>query len=230
VVRGQDVMIGEQEAKMAVLLVVQRGERTSVCTGVAINSQTILTAAHCVYGAKPPNVQVRFMIDGNSPTEKESVRQVKQLTIHENYDGSPQSYSDLALVKLVAAVPENYSVLELCDNVNEIADDHVLLVGYGITDELSKDSMRLRRTTKSFKQDLHMKDRFIGIEQTNEAGGFCRGDSGAPVIVKVGNAQKIIGINSFTIGTEPNTECHTASVAMSIPYFAKWIRDNSQLL
>jgi secreted trypsin-like serine protease len=109
-------------------------------------------------------------------------------------------------------------------------NDDVLLIGYGITSENKKDSMQLRRTTKSFKNDIHVKESFLGIDQKTKTGGFCRGDSGAPVFVNVHSVKKLYGINSFTVGVEENKECHTASVAMLVPYFSTWIQTNAARL
>jgi secreted trypsin-like serine protease len=101
------------------------------------------------------------------------------------------------------------------------------MLGYGITDEQKQDSLVLRTTKKSYKADSFVKESLIGFNQTNKTGGFCRGDSGAPIYVTSGGALKVIGVNSFNVGKEKNKECHTASFGMYTPYFKSWILSQS---
>ena len=217
VVGGQEVAATDPVSKLAVLLFIARDEKSSVCTGVVIQPNIILTAAHCVYKTKPDSVRAVFAKE----------LRAKEIVIHENYDGTQKSESDIALVKLAGSVPADYQPVVLIDDGGKATDDEALFIGFGITDENRKDAMKLRKITKSVKQDLHMKGKTIGVEQRSGKGGFCRGDSGAPIFVNQQKTKVLLGINSVNVGLENGKECHTASVAISVAHFQRWIREKS---
>lgn len=227
IVNGRTVQIEEAISKEAVLLITQRNGASSSCTGVPVAPRLILTAAHCVKGANPTSVTAVFHTDMKCATGYTREKTISSVTysIHQDYDGTPQGKADLALVKLSAPIPANYPVATVYDGKTKLSSDEVLMLGYGITDETLRDSLILRTTTKSFHKDAYVKDQLLLFKQDNKTGGFCRGDSGAPIYVTCGGVKKIVGINSFNIGKSKDKECHTASAAMYMPYFNQWIQN-----
>jgi secreted trypsin-like serine protease len=229
IVNGRDVAPGSQDSRLATLLLITRGSSLHACTAVLIQKRVLLTAAHCVQDLEPKNVRVVFKTNG-SPQEGPSDFKAEKLLIHEKYNGKPEGFSDLALVKIAADAPAAYEPVPLMTAKEKLTTDSVTLIGYGITSEEKKDSMILRETTKSFANDIHPKPGYFGIDQKTSGGGFCRGDSGAPIYAMVGGKRKLMGINSFTVGVEENKECHTASVAMPSSTFGDWIAKNAKKL
>lgn len=225
IVGGTEVKPTDPLALQAVLLIIERDAKTSSCTAVPLSSRILLTAAHCVAGAEPHRIKAVFRTDVNYPAEQESqwTARAERFVVHSEFTGTPQSKSDLALIKLVSKIPKLYRSASLYDGTSVLSGDQALMLGYGVTDETQKDSLQLRTTVKSFKNDSFVKDQLLGFKQSNAGGGFCRGDSGAPVYVQVGTQRQLIGINSFNVGIEKNKECHTASFAMYVPHFRSWI-------
>ncbi len=197
------------------LLMMEKNGGTSICTAVPIGTHLLLTAAHCVYQLKPEQLKVVFNENNHVPVEKYKV--------HESYDGTAASYSDLALLKLKSPLPADSKIVPTFDGKTTSFDDQLILTGYGITDEHAKDSLVLRMTSKSYKNDVFIKNSLIGFNQKNVTGGFCKGDSGAPIFVRQGSVIKLIGVNSFTAGAGEDLDCRTASFAMYIPHFRNWI-------
>ncbi len=74
------------------------------------------------------------------------------------------------------------------------------------------------------------KDKFLIVNQTSGSGGFCRGDSGAPLIGEIWGEPYIVGINSANVGIRPQTECQTLSIAMNTTDFTDWILRNKKNL
>jgi V8-like Glu-specific endopeptidase len=223
------VVPGSKESKLATLLLITRGSSLHACTAVLIQKRVLLTAAHCLQDVEPKHVRVVFKTNG-SPNEGPTDFKAAKLLIHEKYNGKPEGFSDLALVKIAADAPASYEPVPLMTAKEKITGDEITLIGYGITGEDKKDSMILRETKKSFASDIHPKEGYFGIDQKTMGGGFCRGDSGAPIYAMVGGERKLMGINSFTVGIEQNKECHTASVAMPSATFSSWISKNAKKL
>lgn len=228
IVNGTEVGAEDAEARSAVLLLITRGSSLHACTGVFVKPKVLFTAAHCVSGVEPRKIRVVFQTRGLAQVESVNDMNPSKIFVHEKYDGKPENYSDVALLMLPQSAPSGYETVALLGEKDKVDSDQVLLLGYGITGETKKDSMVLRKTTKSFKSDVHIKPAYFGIDQKSETGGFCRGDSGAPVFVDVGGKRRLFGINSFTVGLEKDRECHTASVGMASTHFKPWIEKNAK--
>jgi hypothetical protein len=61
-------------------------------------------------------------------------------------------------------------------------------------------------------------------------GGFCRGDSGGPIIGELWGEPYIMAVNSANVGIEDHKECQTLSIAMAAPEFSDWILRNQKSL
>ena len=171
IVGGQEVSRTDPTAKLAVLLLISRNSRLSTCTGVLIAKRVVLTAAHCVTNVEAQDVRILFRTRINEvPAGLETF--AEKIRIHEKFDGKANSFSDLALLRLKSEAPPQYAPVPLFENGEKMIGDFVLLVGYGITDEKQKDSLTLRKTIKSLKNDIHIKHTFLGIEQKTNTGGF----------------------------------------------------------
>lgn len=230
IVSGVSVDPTDTESNLAVLLLITRGSSLHACTAVFVKPKVLLTAAHCVVGVERQKVRIVFNKGGGNLSEKSDDLIPNKIVIHEKYQGQPEDFSDLALLKITEDVPTDYIPVKLYTDREKITSDEVLLLGHGITDEKLKDSMVLRKTKKSLIADLTLKGGYFGIDQKSPSGGFCRGDSGAPVFVQVKDERRLFGINSFTVGIEKDRECHTASVAMSASHFRAWIEKNAKSL
>lgn len=201
--------------------------KKSFCTAVPISSRNLLTAAHCIFGTSASSVQAVFYTRSGCPSggNRRLALQAQKLIPHQNFDGTPESLADLALIRLVRDIPADYPVATLLERETLPIDDDLELLGYGITDEFRQDGMRLRTLTKSYRKDALRKPPALYFNQSQGTGGFCRGDSGAPVFARLNGAKKLIAINSMNIGVEKNKECQTASAAMYIPHFSVWIKN-----
>lgn len=229
VVGGEPVGLGDPDQHLVTLLKIHRADRDSVCTGTLISDRVILTAAHCVQG--DPDVVAFFHSEDGCPLgqERELARFSKDIVIHPDFDGTPQSLADIALIKLGKPAPKEQMRVRPIGERDEPSSDSLTLIGFGITGETQADSQILRRVNKSYSRELSYKGRAIVVDQ--RAGtGFCRGDSGAPILAEMYLEPRVLGVNSANVGTAVNSECHTLSLSMDVRKFADWMRENDAKL
>lgn len=232
IVGGEVVGFGDPDQQLVVMIRSQREEHDEICTGTLISDRVILTAAHCVAGIQPDNIHPQFVTSNGCAVHqvREARADVIRTVIHKKFDGSPKSLADLALIYLADDAPADQQRLAVLESNLKPTSDKLLLIGYGITGETKKDSQTLRRIYKSLKNDITLRPPAVLVNQSNASGGFCRGDSGAPILAEVFGEPKIIAVNSANIGMKPNTECQTMSLAIDTKEFAPWIKQNQKTL
>ena len=163
----------------AIGLTVKKGEKSYICSAVAINRRVLVTAAHCL--DKCSNVKAYTGFDINSPEESYEVSQFK---IHPSYNRE-KSYIDYDVAKILLKRP-----LPIDTPIYQIAPVKSYFelnrVGFGGREEDNKRTVVTGLRDFQFNtQTIHMQDLFSHS-----------GDSGGPILQNIYGKLYLVAVHS----------------------------------
>lgn len=166
-----------------VVIEVTRPEGVFTSSGVAINRDTILTAAHCLYGEV---LRVRVTpASSYNPRGKFITAQTYEL--HPEYDPDYSNYQcDLAKIRLSSPLPESTNYYSVLKDDRDLTGNFVR-IGYGARNEKNTRTM----ITPVFK-DVQDPARILELHDMYSYSG----DSGGPVFLQQKGQLYLVAIHS----------------------------------
>jgi hypothetical protein len=207
------------------------GSGGTFCSGVAIASDLVLTAGHCVM---PGAIYKRVELDENGkPTLKDSVAVVQ----HPKFDikslFAHRATADFGLIKLkdpMAATP-----VPLALPRQRIAPGETFIVhGYGRSvrgDRNSAATLRAARliaTGHPGSLQLRLIDPATADKKPGLGG--CTGDSGSPVYLEDAGRLALIGVVSWATGPNNTDGCGGLTGVTPIEIYRDWIVETARKL
>ncbi len=173
----------------SLLIEVTRPNGIFMCTGVAINKNTVLTAAHCLEGEI---LKVRI---SNTPTydQEGSFLEVESFNLHPDYNSGKSNYhSDIAKIKLNGELPLGTKYFPIIKRDTEL-DGKILRLGFGARAEKNTRTLvnPLIKKIRSIDKTLELNDKFS-----------YSGDSGGPVFLQKQGQMFLVAIHS-TLSSGP---------------------------
>jgi hypothetical protein len=197
----------------------------SLCSGVAIAPDLVLTAAHCVL----ENGKYRLLaFEGR----RSAIRDVASVAPHPQFSPSADA-PDLALVKLVAQPAPKLTPAIFSDRrVPPSVGDRFIVAGFGVAVQGDrKTAGRLRAamlvaTDRPSSQQLSLVD----PRKLGEAAGLgvCNGDSGGPVFDADDHA--LVGIVSWSSRADGEPTCGFVSGIIPLARYRYWILETAAKL
>lgn len=186
------------------------------CTGIVVAQDIVLTAAHCVAGAR--EVIIAYEENGSH-----TLQRVKTKALNPGYVRGSNVSIDLALLKLDTNLPGRFSPVALeADGHPHSIGARRRVAGFGLAterDEASSGTLRSAGTVilpKIYPRFMRIGDQ-VDADLTDFA--VCTGDSGGPVL----DGQVLVGVVYGREKFGNATRCGTTAQAVRIAPQRGWI-------
>lgn len=170
-----------------------------LCTATIISPKVVLTAAHCVDPALAGTGLVYSVLTGNDltdkahPSPKLAVKETHfdPLFDHNNIlNGHDIAVAILETPTTITPMAWNSAPLDA-----SLKGQPARIVGYGLNDGLGQKGAGIKRMANVKLNDF---DELL-VKTGDLLHTICSGDSGGPVLMKIGGVEKVVGVNSFGI-------------------------------
>lgn len=167
----------------SVIIEVTRPEGLFTSSGVAINSTTILTAAHCLDGEV---LKVRIFIDSQY-NKNGTFWDVRSFELHPDYNVEKSNFkADLAKIKLTNPLPESINYFPISKSEMDFSGNLVRL-GFG-----ARSDKNIRTLVTPVLKRIRSLDKVLELNDMYSYSG----DSGGPVFLQKGSQLTLVAIHS----------------------------------
>ncbi len=208
-----------------------------LCSGVIVERDLVLTAAHCVID------RAAYRVTALNRAFRPQRFNVAALAIHPTFvpGTTPRTQPgiDLAVVKLDRPLGSDYLPLDPLQAGRIDIGAGVTIAGYGVLSERARGTARtLRQTNLVSLGPIEVANRVLIVaDQTRLAettgAGACRGDSGGPILAATSSGYQLYGITSWSSGalrTRTPSACGGLTAVTPVAEHLRWIVGSMQSL
>jgi secreted trypsin-like serine protease len=198
------------------------------CGGSLIDRSWVLTAAHCVVGDQPADLQVR--VGSLSSTEGGTLSKIEQIIVHSEYESAEHKH-DIAVLRLTT--PVDGQPVKLATE-RPATNDPARLIGWGCTNPAAScspppvlqelDTAVRKAEDCNTGQGRVVPELQVCTGNPQDKSGAHKGDSGGPALVRSSDGWRLIGAFSW-IPNFPFSTYDGYGVYTDVAVHRQWVRD-----
>ena len=167
----------------SLVIEVTRPNGIFTCTGVAVKSDTVLTAAHCLEGEI---LKIRVFNEASyNPQSK--AWDVVHYQLHPDYNRNASNYrADLARIKLSTQLPPNTTIFPIMKSETNF-QGKILRLGFG-----ARNNVNTRTLINPIFKNFNRQEKILELEDQFSFSG----DSGGPIFIQRSGQMYLVAIHS----------------------------------